>query len=264
MYILLIVVLLLLYISYFIKHKNVTIVSAYYDIPSKRRSELYHHRLKRFLGNMNCNMIFYTSSDMLETIKTYRGQYNDRSIIYTINLEDLNAIKMYGIDFWKEQCEKSIEPAHVNIPYLGALWYSKKDFLKDAIKKNPFSSTHFAWVDAGIIENEINDVLNIQYDVLGDDERMNIYSINGRPDMSVKFFESTPNIVAGDTFFGSIGACLKHIENYENTINKYLENDVCIFDDQNILTSTYVTYENDYNIEYGEWRLLFKKLVGEY
>lgn len=245
--------------------RSLTVVSAYYDIPSKKSSDIYHERLKQFLGKLDCDLVFFTSSDLVQTLKSYRSKYLHRTKFHVVELEDLECMKKYGLDFWKEQCAKSQDPAHVDKPLLGGIWYSKKEFLNRALQENPFGSTHLAWVDAGIMDVPYEqDVLHINEKMLDPDDRMHMYGIQKLTDDV--YFDRPVNYLCGDTYYGTLEACEKHVYNYQKVFDQYVENDRCAFDDQYLLNSLGVLYTHDYNIDYSahEWRFLFKKLVGLY
>lgn len=262
MVLLVIFILVILFLLLQQRKNSITVVSAYYNIPSKRPADEYHQRLKSFLGKLDCNLVFYTSSDLVDTLKLYRQRFIDKTKFIVMEIEDLEFMKRYGFDFWKKQCDKSADPAHIDKPLLGGIWYSKKSFLEDTININPFNSTHFAWIDAGVIEFDTYDnTININENMLHDDDNMYVYAVNDIPRYLRYFDKSMPDYVAGDTYYGSIDACKKHIQRYDEVIDDYLSHDMSIFDDQNILTSLSIMYD-DYNVSIGTWRTLFNKIVG--
>lgn len=263
MILLLVILLIMILIFILPQQKSLTVVSAYYDIPSKRSSDDYHIRLKRFLGKFDCDMVFYTSKDLVDKLKSYRGKFNYRTKFIVSELEDLEFMKKYGFDFWKEQCKKSYD-IHKDKPLLCGIWYSKKTFLKTTIDKNPFGSTHFAWIDAGIMDEEYTeDVLYVNNKILEIGDKMNMYSVVELPE-GVDFFDKTmPDYIAGDTYFGSLGACRKHVNNYDTVVENYIKNDKSICDDQKILNSLALNYKDNYIVHHGEWRSLFKKIIRQ-
>ncbi len=260
------VVLLIVILIIIKREKTLTVVSAYYDIPSKRSSEVYHQRLKRFLGKMNCNMVFYTSEDLLPKLKEYRTKYMDRTKFYIVEKDDLYSVKKYGLDFWKDQCVLYKDSTYENKPYLGAIWNNKKNFMMDAISRNDFNDTHYAWIDAGIIENDTEvEVMNINTGILTD--KVTLYSVNDIPDNDILFFDhAMPDYIAGDTYIGQKDKLIKYNEHFDAVMKKYLDEGRSVYMDQNVMTTLAKMYKDEYNIVKTEfkWRQLFKMLVGDF
>jgi hypothetical protein len=248
------------------KQKSLTVVSAYYDIPSKRSSEIYHERLKRFLGKLDCNMVFYTSSDQIEKLKSYRGKYNYKTKFYILEKDELQSIKKYGLDFWKEQCILYKDTTYENKPYLGAIWNNKKEFVINAISKNDFNTSHYAWIDAGLIENDISkEVLVPNTGLLSD--KVTLYSVNNIPQNEVVFFDHTmPDYIAGDTYFGPKNKLLDYSGHFDTVMKLYTDNGKSVYMDQNVMTTLAKQYKDQYHIVQTDfkWRQLFKMLVGDF
>lgn len=126
-----------------------TIVSAYFDVPSKMARHAYIEHIRRFM-QLEANIVFFTSHDLLPIFQAMRTN----NIVYVLmDINNLESIKKYGYHQWLYWSLHHF-PEHYNKPYLGAIWYDKKDFVLKAIDMNPFNSEVFIWCDAGCIRDE--------------------------------------------------------------------------------------------------------------
>ena len=85
------------------KNKPVTVVSAYYAVQSRASQETYMTRLKLFLENIPCHLIFFTDDPMVEFIKECRKDYEDRTIIIPLDRTLWNANIKYSEEIWQQQ-----------------------------------------------------------------------------------------------------------------------------------------------------------------
>jgi hypothetical protein len=126
-----------------------TIVTAYYEIPSKASKEKYLPWIHNFLTFIEGNIVFFTTENLIEHFKSIRSH----NIIYKIlPFSEFNAIQEHGWDFWKRH--KSLDPEPYHTPELGAIWYEKKEFVLRVIEENPFNTEYFIWCDAGCVRHE--------------------------------------------------------------------------------------------------------------
>lgn len=127
-----------------------TIITAYYQIPTgKHTHNEYLGWITNFLKNIENNIVFFTTVDLVDTFRSIRN----KNIIYEVlPFNELNAVKKYGYDFWKRQKDIDIESYHS--PETGIVWYEKKEFVLRAAEKNYFNSDIFTWCDAGCVRYE--------------------------------------------------------------------------------------------------------------
>lgn len=131
------------------------IVSAYLDIPSKASKAFYMEHMRRLLGTVRSQMIFFTTRDLYQELADMRGEL---PIIFSFvdGVNDLEAIKKYGYSFWQEMYD--IDPQRYHSPELGAVWFEKKEFVKRAIgiaaANNLNTDVPFIWCDAGCVRDD--------------------------------------------------------------------------------------------------------------
>ena len=137
---------------------EVTIVTAFYTIPSKHTTQEYKTWMKNLLLIRN-NMVIFTDSKNHEFIQKLRSRYNGSNNIYTkIIVEDLSKSKIGSFRnkaFWSSQIKLDLEIDAHHSYQLYWIWNEKTNWLYRVSKINPFNSTFFAWIDIGYIRNEV-------------------------------------------------------------------------------------------------------------
>ena len=133
---------------------NVTIVTAYFDIPSKRPSSDYLPWIRRMMA-LHDNMVVFTSSNQMDMMRQLRGDRPTRLVAMELN--ETKLVRQYGMDFWERQ--NSLDPAverYLHSKELYIVWNSKGHFLQQAMDLNPFPGSDFyAWVDVGYLRDDL-------------------------------------------------------------------------------------------------------------
>jgi hypothetical protein len=128
----------------------VTVVSAYYPVPSKHSVEEYLRWIHEFWPRMQCAMVFFTEPAMVEPMRKLLGAAAGRPIeIIGLPFSDFTAFHRYPPTLWAQAHQLDPEKGY-HTPELYALWYEKKEFVLRTAARNPFQSEFFVWVDAGI------------------------------------------------------------------------------------------------------------------
>ena len=138
-----------------IDHNQVTLVTAYFDIPSKRPSSEYLPWIQHMMS-LQDNMVVFTSPDQVNIIRKLRG--NRPSKVIPIQLNETTLVKKYGMDFWARQ--NMLEPGmekYLHSKELYIVWNEKGHFLEKVIAANPFDSAFFAWADMGYLRDDLLD-----------------------------------------------------------------------------------------------------------
>lgn len=128
----------------------VIIVSAYFKIKSKQSHTFYVNHLKRFLGNIQQMLVFFTTPDLKEFILSLRGNL-PITLIEVESVYSIAAFQKFPLEFWKKQCQ--IDPEKYHTPELAAIWFNKKEFVMEAcniIKRD----VPYIWCDAGSIRHD--------------------------------------------------------------------------------------------------------------
>ena len=125
---------------------SLTLVTCYYEFESKHSIKSYRTWIKYFLNEIKCNIIIFTSEDLVPFLKSEIKHNNFYFIVKPlkqlkifVDYKDIWA-NQYYIDTNK-QCGRTIGC------YI--LWNSKFQFLKESIDINPFNSDKFVWNDIG-------------------------------------------------------------------------------------------------------------------
>ena len=126
---------------------NITFVTCYYNIDSKRGHEQYIDWMSNLLKNINIPLIVYCDSSSKKLIENI------------INLNKNKCIKVIVVeinDFFVNQYEKQFEYSYsIDIEKnrhsidLYKVWNEKLNFMTKAIEINPFNSDYFYWIDIG-------------------------------------------------------------------------------------------------------------------
>ena len=127
---------------------STTIVTAYFDIPSKHTSKEYDKWMSNMLSLQDA-MVIYTTNDMVPTIKRLRAHATERTHIVPMELKDMRMATHYSSAFWKSQHAMDPERNHHVDLRLYWIWGEKTELLKRMVDLNPFRSDFFAWVDIG-------------------------------------------------------------------------------------------------------------------
>lgn len=143
-------------------NNNNTIVTMFYKIRDKepnpngtkfsRSVDKYIELSKQFIMKLPYNLIVFTDDDeIINFINEERQQYANKT--YIINKPFENTYYYKYLDRLKElQKIFTIINGHVEqeTPMYIILNNNKFDFMEDAIKLNPFNSSHFIWMDFSI------------------------------------------------------------------------------------------------------------------
>lgn len=126
---------------------NITLVTCYYNIDSKRDHKQYVKWMSNLLGNINIPLIVYCDSKSEKLIEN----------ITKINKNKFIKIIKYEIeDFFVNQYQNHFEYSYsidiekkIHSIELYKVWNEKFNFIAKAIDINPFNSEYFYWIDIG-------------------------------------------------------------------------------------------------------------------
>jgi hypothetical protein len=141
---------------------SVTLVTAFYPVPSKFPTSKYLEWIRIFMTLEHANIVLYTSAAMAQTITALRTTYPPLHVII-MEFEDMDSWKLWGANGkWQEQ--HRIDPeAFRHSPQLYAVWAQKAFCLVHAARKNPFATTHFMWHDIGAFRSPIPEPIRRSY-----------------------------------------------------------------------------------------------------
>lgn len=226
-----------------------TVVSSYYEIPSKHTTEKYREWGRRFL-TLAAPIVIFIDPTMTEWIKTHRG---DKPIhIIELPFEQLDMWVKYK-DIWRENYDRDPEKS-IHSPELYAIWAQKSVFVEHAIQVNPFHTDYFFWCDFGIFREDyskeiMNSFPNTRY------LYENKIIINAVQPMSKEEWTPThdglygievssswnePRFVGG-LWGGGIVGCLRWNRAYKNILKEYVKRGRFMGKDQIVMLSAYLT-----------------------
>ena len=222
---------------------NVTTVTAYYKIPSKKFHDVYIKWMSNFL-KIKQNVVFFSETDTIKEIKEIfeNELMNKPNIIFIEKSFD-------ELFYWQEKyriiwnLHYSMDDEKIHNPKLYAVWHEKIKFVIHAIKLNYFNSTKFLWVDVGCFRSDkiIDRYLNFpNFDKIPDD-KMLFLNINKfkKNDYQHRNFKNIDRI-GGGIYGSSIDTLLKWDKIYDDTLNKLIEANKFAGIDQIIINTIYL------------------------
>ncbi len=126
----------------------VTIVSAYYEFPSKHSVDEYIRWTSNF-ASLACHRVLFCSTHC-DRFRSFSGS---RLVIVPWELEQTDMAMLEPM--WKGQVELDPEKRIHRSHWLYTVWAQKAWFVKRAQELNPFNSTLFMWMDAGAFRDTV-------------------------------------------------------------------------------------------------------------
>jgi hypothetical protein len=117
---------------------SLTCVSAYFPVKNKH-DDAYLSWFKNTLA-INCPYVFFTTKEMVDTIKRFRVDLPTYYIECTIE-------ELYT---YRYKDKMITHPVHCPSVELNIIWTEKVFMIQRASELNPFNSDWFKWIDAGI------------------------------------------------------------------------------------------------------------------
>ena len=136
-----------------IPHQNVTIVSGYFNVPSKRSHDDYLPWIQSFTS-IKDNLVIFTSKELVPFFKKLRENRTNTRIL-SISLQEFRVVQDFGgMEFWSNQTVLDPERlVHTKECYV--IWNEKSYFIQRAMEWNPFGSEFFAWMDIGYMRDSL-------------------------------------------------------------------------------------------------------------
>lgn len=230
------------------KELPATVVSAYYEMPSKYPKENYRKWVRLFLEGVDCWLIFFCEKDLVPFIEDCRKAYPEKTTIVILPRERWVANQDFPPTFWQEQ--HAVDPEKgIHSPDLYKVWFEKKEFVKRAMELNPYNHTDFVWTDAGFCRSEGFAALIRQYpnadriptnkflmlNVGEFTEKDNdIVNVNGVP---IRGGGHGKMRIGGTLLAASRDSWLKYSEAYDSILNRYVEAKLFCGKDQSIMAT---------------------------
>jgi hypothetical protein len=133
-----------------------TMVTAYFQIRSKRTTSHYLKWMTNMLSLQDC-MIIMTTSSMVKPTKDLRQHAMDGTVIIEMEIDDLPISYLHAEqdnpEFWSNQLDIDREKKLHQSYQLFWIWLSKTWFVVQAIQKDYFHSSFYMWQDIGSYRN---------------------------------------------------------------------------------------------------------------
>ena len=230
-------------------NNTTTIVTCYYQVPSKHSHSIYDKWIKNMLNHITANIVIFTSENLVTYLKDCAMNRNNVFIIKK-NFEEIEMNVKYK-DIWEKQYE--IDPQKKNrTKECYIIWNSKMNFVKEAIQLNIFNNEKFIWTDIGSMRDLklIPLIKNYPINSKISDNKLDITIINNFTNNSQKYFQDECHL-SGAIYGANKDIFLKIIELYYKYFEEYLANGLFIGCDQQILSTIYTQHPDLVNLING-------------
>lgn len=233
-----------------VKGDRVTLVSAYYKVPSK-------HSHTEFLGWMEGllqttdNLVIFTEEWLIPVMEqAANGSRHHGNTKYVIsNISDSMVGKRYRQSAWAAQLSVDLEAELHKTVETYWIWNEKVEMVRRVVEENPFNSDLFFWVDIGYLRTSGGRYKNKKWvrkevfpsdcitvlvveEFTGDDLKLNDES---RSEIQ---FNNPKWRLAGGIWGGTAGAVLAWHKEYYSTLDRYMEQERFAGNDQAIMATT--------------------------
>ena len=227
-----------------------TVVSAYYEMPSKESVDTYKKWINNFLRNVNCHLVFFCEESMREFVEEAREEFKSKTRIIILPREEWVMNKKHSEAFWKKQFSMDPEKDIHRSPDLYKVWHEKKEFVKRAIQLNPFEHDDFVWMDAGCIRSESMASLLRDFPHASRIPTNRMLLLNVQPfskqDNTIYRFDKGVTIqggvtgvarIGGGVYAGSIRMWSQFDKAYNTVFDKYVSANIFLGKDQSLLAT---------------------------
>ena len=206
------------------------IVTCYYNIPSKQSKEFYYENIKRFFRKLGWQtIVFYTDQENYDNLKHFSGL----NVVFVIKpFENLPIFTDFSQEFWKQQI--LLDPEKYHTWQVAALWASKSYFIKET--SNNYVNDWFMWVDAGSVRTDTWDLVNFTRKRNFETPGIYLQLLNHIP-KDKNFFRYPDSFVAGSHIVFHRSYIDVFIDNYKETIKKYVDATHPLINDQHVIAS---------------------------
>mmetsp|Transcript_4467 Transcript_4467/g.10775 ORF Transcript_4467/g.10775 Transcript_4467/m.10775 type:complete len:395 (-) Transcript_4467:266-1450(-) len=232
-----------------LKQSANTIVTGYFRIRSKHSSNKYDGWMRNMLSLQDA-MVIFTEPALVDQIKKLRSHAIDRTILVPLSggLDDLPIGKLFSESFWKDQLERDPEKKIHRSYQVFWIWLSKSWFVTQAIRMNMFGSDVFVWSDIGCFrDGKYNSKTMVEHrEVIPRHEILQMAHHRPNPPSEKLFndkYEHKKNFYhSGSQFAGYKDTMVKFHEHFLEIVDRFLEKNMIIVEDQAILQSVCLSY----------------------
>jgi hypothetical protein len=210
---------------------SITYVTSYINIDEYRhKHKTFEWRYKHFenIAKIGIQICLYTDSNSYEVLHEIAQKYNNVKIMDIVHLDNIFAYKSTKNLEYELPTHRNLEKDTVD--YMMII-NSKSEFLNDTITKNPFNSTHFAWIDFSIthvFKNNLETALNQLVSLSRRDLQEKMFVIPGcwNPLIKEKAQEILNDVhwrFCGGFFLGDKDSVLEFVDLYNKNFPTFIE-----------------------------------------
>jgi hypothetical protein len=220
-----------------------TIVTAYYQIPSKHSPDRYVNWMENMLS-LQDPMVIFTQPNFVDQISELRSHATNRTVIVPLSLNKLPIGTLFSHAFWQDQIEKDPEKKIHRSYELFWIWLSKSWFMVQAVQMNFFDSNIYVWSDIGCFRNSNynSKVMVVHPESVPRRQILQMATRKINPPTHSLYNDKINHpshfYHSGSQFAGYKNTILTFHEYFLETIDKFLANNMTIVEDQVVLQST--------------------------
>lgn len=224
-----------------------TVVTGYFRIPSKHGSGDYDKWMSNMLSLQDA-MVIFTHAELVDQIKEFRKHALQRTVVIPIALDDLPIGTLYPVSFWEDQLERDPEKKIHRSYQVFWIWLSKSWCVNQAIRLNPFQSDLFVWSDIGCFRNKKfnHKTMVLQRENVPPHEIIQMAHHDIKPPeeelYNDKYKRPSHFYHSGSQMAGYEDAWIKFHSLFLEIIDRFLEKNMIIVEDQAVLQSTCLSY----------------------
>lgn len=237
------------------KENECTIVTAFYNFPKKKSSNLQYDRwIKNFLENTNAYMVIFTDShETAGYLWGYRQKFIEKTKVLIEKLEDLSCYQYY--DYWSRDLARDHEKAYHN-ENLYIIWNEKTMFMYKAYILNYFDTEFYAWTDIGMVREDryiklLESFPSSKRLAKLQKNKVYILLINHFTNEEMTTVTPTETFRFKDRIGGGMILCNRHIlekwtQEYYKMMKNFMEADMFAGKDQSIMANLVLKYKTEF------------------
>lgn len=242
---------------------HITFVTAYYNVPNKynkSKDNVYIDWITNFIGfaNQVPLIVFSTGKDLKNLRVIAKHAKNIRFVDLPMDQFQTHAYRS------QLEQQKQIDPEKdIHTLELYMIWNEKPYFIKRAMDLNIFNSTHYCWVDIGMVrDSRLSSVMlnfpqssslkyfyNIDKVCFSVIEPKNLSNFKSTDSFGISIINKTQHktvCISGGFFFGRKENLLVFIERYYKLFDTYIHQGVFAGKEQNLMANIISNHIEDF------------------
>lgn len=237
------------------KLSDVTVVTCYYQIPSKQSKEVYHKWIANFM-QMNFQVVIFTDQETYEFLNVQYPARKNR-IYQVVELKEFVCSQEFCNDGWDfgYHLDHELYTVRHSVP-LYKVWNEKLFFVRRAVTLDPYHSDYFLWADIGCFREanpekrfpyfpsssrlSRNKITMLSIEPMLEEERKMPFELDNR-------FQKLARI-GGGIFGGGKDACLQFVDIHHRMLLAFKQRGLFAGKDQNLYIFAIIQYPDLFDI----------------